>query len=168
MSNLESVLIALRQVIRATDLHSKWVEKTTGLTTPQILILQSLRNNAGVTVGKLASQISLSQATVTTIMDRLEQKKYISRERSTEDKRKVQAYLTDEGMAVLLKAPQPLQESFSNQFQNLKDWEQSLILSSLQRVAYMMDADHIDAAPVLYIGDLDKSSETKDREKTAL
>jgi DNA-binding MarR family transcriptional regulator len=160
MNNLESVLIALRQIIRATDLHSKWVEKTTGLTTPQILILQSIDNNAGMTVGKLAKQISLSQATVTTIMDRLEQKKYILRERSSEDKRKVNAYLTELGRTVLEKAPQPLQDSFSSRFQNLKEWEQSLILSSLQRTAYMMDADHIDAAPVLFIGDFDKGPNT--------
>jgi len=33
-----------------------------------------------------------------------------------------------------------------------------MILSSLQRVAYMMDAQHIDAAPVLDVGIIDRQS----------
>ena len=33
-----------------------------------------------------------------------------------------------------------------------------MIISSLQRVAFMMDAEHIDASPVLDIGTLDRQS----------
>lgn len=66
-------------------------------------------------------------------------------------------YLTDAANAVLLNAPKPLQESFVQQFQDLHDWEQTMILSALERVAYMMDAQHIDASPVLDIGRLDRT-----------
>jgi len=40
----DEVLLALRRAIRATDLHSKYLSKTTGLTAPQILLLQSIRD----------------------------------------------------------------------------------------------------------------------------
>ena len=53
--------------------------------------------------------------------------------------------------------PRPLQDSFVQQFQDLRDWEQSMILTSLERVAYMMDAQHIDASPVLDLGQLDRT-----------
>ena len=43
------------------------------------------------------------------------------------------------------------------QFQDLRDWEQSMILTSLERVAHMMDAQHIDASPVLDLGQLDRT-----------
>lgn len=158
MSQVEDVLIALRRVIRATDLHSKHLAKTTGLTAPQILLLQSIRNKGQVTIGELANDVSLSQATVTTILDRLEKRKLVYRERSVTDKRKVHAHLTDAGKEVLLDAPVPLQEQFTRQFGELQDWEQTMIISSLQRVAQMMDAQHIDAAPVLDVGRLDRSS----------
>lgn len=159
MDNIEKVLVALRRVIRATDLHSKHLAKTTGLTAPQILLLQTIRNNDEVTIGELASEISLSQATVTTILDRLERKALIYRERSKEDKRKVHAYLTETGTDILKSAPMPLQDQFARQFNDLQQWEQTMIIAALQRIAYMMDAQHIDASPVLDIGTLDRQEQ---------
>jgi DNA-binding MarR family transcriptional regulator len=156
LSRIEEVLVALRRVIRATDLHSKHLAKTTGLTAPQILLLQTIRDKGEVTIGELASEVSLSQATVTSILDRLEKRELVFRERSKEDKRKVHAYLTEEAIEVLKDAPIPLQDHFARQFGDLQDWEQTMMISSLQRVAQMMDAQHIDASPVLDIGVLDR------------
>lgn len=158
MDNIDDVLVALRRVIRATDLHSKHLAKTTGLTTPQILLLQTIRDKSDVTIGELANDVSLSQATVTTILDRLEKRELVYRERSREDKRKVHAHLTDAGVSILKDAPIPLQEHFTRQFNGLQQWEQTMIIASLQRVAHMMDAQHIDAAPVLDIGSIDRQS----------
>ena len=156
MDKIEEVLITLRRLIRATDLHSKQLVKTAGLTAPQLLLLQAIREQGQVTIGALAKEISLSQATVTTILDRLEKRGLVYRERSSEDKRKVHAYLTDEGADIIRDAPTPLQEHFVKQFRDLREWEQSMIISALQRVALMMDAEHIDASPVLDVGDLDR------------
>lgn len=156
MSSTDEVLVSLRRVIRATDLHSKYLAKTTGLTAPQILLLQTIRDKGQVTIGELANEISLSQATVTTILDRLEKRKLVYRERSTQDKRKVHAYLTDSGVETLQAAPTPLQDHFTRQFGDLQNWEQTMIIASLQRVAQMMDAQHIDASPVLDIGTIDR------------
>ena len=161
LNSIDEVLVSLRRVIRATDLHSKHLAKTTGLTAPQILLLQTIRNKGEVTIGELANEISLSQATVTTIIDRLEKRNLVFRERSKQDKRKVHAYLTDEALEILKNAPIPLQEHFTRQFGDLQAWEQTMIISSLQRVAQMMDAQHIDAAPLLDIG-------TPDRQSTSL
>lgn len=159
MENIDEVLIALRRVIRATDLHSKHLAKTTGLTAPQILLLQTIRDKGEVTIGELANDISLSQATVTSILDRLEKRELVFRERSTEDKRKVHAYLTEAGTDMLKDAPMPLQDQFARQFNDLQQWEQTMIIASLQRIAHMMDAQHIDASPVLDIGVIDRQEQ---------
>jgi len=135
VSSIDDVLIALRRVIRATDLHSKYLAKTTGLTAPQILLLQTIRDKGEVTIGELANTISLSQATVTTIIDRLEKKQLVRRERSKTDKRKVHACLTPAAVKTLKDAPVPLQEQFAQAFNGLHDWEQRLIISSLQLFA---------------------------------
>lgn len=158
LNHIDDVLVALRRVIRATDLHSKHLSKTTGLTSPQILLLHTVREKGEVTIGELAQDMSLSQATVTTIIDRLEKRELVFRERSKEDKRKVHAYLTDEGHEILKTAPVPLQDQFARHFADLQEWEKTMIISSLQRVAHMMDAQHIDASPVLDIGTLDRQS----------
>lgn len=152
-------------MIRATDLHSKYLAKTTGLTAPQILVLQTIRDKGQVTIGEIAQEISLSQATVTSILDRLEKRKLVYRERSTEDKRKVHAYLTDEAVETLKNAPMPLQDHFTRQFGDLQDWEKTMIISSLQRIAQMMDAQHIDASPVLDIGTLDRQNSEQNQSK---
>lgn len=70
----QEILIHLRQIMRATDLHSRQVKKNCGLTLPQIMLLRSIRAQGDVTVKKLARDIALSQPTVTTILDRLEER----------------------------------------------------------------------------------------------
>lgn len=157
MDRFEEVLVALRRVIRATDMHSKQLAKETGLTAPQILLMRTIREKDATTIGDLANDISLSQATVTTILDRLEKRGLIARERSTVDRRKVHTHLTASGKVLLEAAPMPLQHQFVKRFDALEQWEQTMILASLQRVASMMDAEEIDASPVLDLGVLDRS-----------
>lgn len=163
VNNYEQVLVALRRVIRATDLHSKRLSKHAGLTGPQLLIMRSIRDLGEVTIGTIAEKVSLSQATVTTILDRLEHRKLVYRVRSTRDKRKVHAHLTEDGADILARAPQPLQEDFIKKFQSLHEWEQTMIIASLQRVANMMDADDIDASPVLDVGPVLKDDGWKEK-----
>lgn len=154
MSKADEILVALRRVMRATDLHSKQLFKSIGLTSPQLLIMQILHREGSITAGQLADRVSLSQATVTTILDRLQAKALIQRERSETDRRKVFVLLTEQGANKLQNAPTPLQEDFIKQFADLKNWEQTQLISALQRIAHMMDAHHIDASPVLDTGEL--------------
>ena len=156
LDRLEQVLTSIRRVIRATDLHSRRLAKTSGLTAPQILLLQAIRKLEGSTIGQLANEVSLSQATVTNILDRLEKRELVKRERSTVDKRKVHVHLTSRGDEALMDAPIPLQDQFARQFNDLQEWEQTMIIAALQRVAFMMGAENIDASPVLDVGTLDR------------
>lgn len=150
----------LRQIIRATDLHDKHLSRMTGLTMPQLLTMQTLRINGPLTIGMLAKEMNLAQATVTSILDRLERKELVRRERSSTDKRKVLACPTEEGLELLKSAPAILQETFIRQFDDMPDWEQSMIIASLEHVSHMLGAHHLDAAPMLDIGALDRTSDT--------
>ena len=163
MNRIDEVLISLRRVTRAIDLHSKHLMKTAGLTAPQMLILQTLRDQGDAIISDVANHINLSQATVTSILDRLEKRGLVMRERSQQDKRKVYACLTDAGSELIRNAPMPLQDYFIRQFSDLQDWEQTHIISALQRVAHMMDAQHIDAAPLLDVVAIDRQSEDENR-----
>jgi DNA-binding MarR family transcriptional regulator len=161
MEKHQELLIALRKVIRAIGLHSKQLNKTSGLTSPQLIIMQEINKTSGVNSSQVAKNVNLSAATVTNIVDRLENKNLISRVRDTQDKRKVSLYLTDNGKAILLKAPQALQEHFIETFASLAQWEQSLLLSSVERLADMMDATELDAAPLLELNAMSASSTIK-------
>ena len=146
------VLVSLRRIIRATDLQSKRMVKSCGLTIPQVMVLRAINALGDVTVKRISDDVSLSQATVTTILNRLEDKKLAERVRSSVDKRVVNARLTEAGAAIILSTPPLLHEKFIERFEALEDWEKTQILSALQRVATMMDAESIDAAPMLDIG----------------
>lgn len=159
LEKYEELLVSIRKVIRAIDLHSKQLNKSSGLTGPQLLIMQEIARIKGVTASQIAKQINLSAATVTNILDRLENRGLITRVRSDNDKRRVSLFLSEQGKVSLIDAPQPLQEHFIQKFCSLEPWEQSLLLSSMQRIASMMDANDLDAAPVLEIEPMDKSSE---------
>ncbi|UTP72871.1 MarR family transcriptional regulator [Alteromonas sp. LMIT006] len=155
MQKDEELLVALRKVIRAIDMRSRQLNKDVGLTGPQLLVLQEVGKNPGVMVKQIAQSINLSPATITSILDRMEARALVNRVRSTEDKRKVGVFLSETGQAALAAAPLPLQEHFLNRFNSLEEWEKSLMVSTMQRIATMMDAAEIDAAPVLEVGRLD-------------
>jgi DNA-binding MarR family transcriptional regulator len=154
MQKDEELLIALRRVIRAIDLRSKQLNKRIGLTGPQLMVMRYVSKISGVIVRQIADNVNLSPATVTNILDRLESRELVQRLRSTEDKRKVGVYLTDKGKEMLSTAPMPFQEHFTNRFGQLKDWEQSQMVATLQRIAHMMDADNIEVAPILEVGEI--------------
>lgn len=143
------VLIALRRIIRAIDMRSRRLMQEAGFTGPQLLVMQALARANEMTTGDLARQVNLSQGTVTSILDRLEKRALIQRERSHTDRRRIFVSLSEQGRERLSIAPTLLQQRFIQRFADLKDWEQTQILSSLQRLAEMMDAQNIDAAPVL-------------------
>ncbi|MBD0786457.1 MarR family transcriptional regulator [Vibrio sp. Y2-5] len=143
MSTHDEVLISIRQIVRAIDLHSKQLNKNFGLTSPQLLLMRTIQSSPKMTLRQLSINSNMSQATATSILDRLEKRGFIKRERDTKDKRKVHAVITTEGENVLEQAPQLLQDNFIEQFQALDQWEQTQILSSLQRVSRMMNTSDI-------------------------
>ena len=161
----DRVLIALRQIIRSIDIRSKRLVKQFGLTGPQLLILQEIAGAGEITASELAKAISLSQATVTGILERLEKRNLIARRRSNSDRRRVKVSATTTGQRLLEAAPPLMQESFLEQFDRLQNWEQHMILSTLQRLVAMMDAKQIKAAPLLTTSILDPPPEGSQTEK---
>ena len=97
MQKYDELLVSLRKVIRAIDLHSKQLNKTSGLTGPQLLIMQEVAHTDGITASRIAQNVNLSPATVTNILDRIESRNLVTRVRSQMDKRRVSLYLTEQG-----------------------------------------------------------------------
>lgn len=156
----DNVLISLRRIIQAIDLHSRQLARQHGITTPQLIILKQIEGQKTITVSEVAKQVSLKQATVTDILNRLERKGLVVRQKDTDDRRRVLVKETDLGKKLLEAAPSPLQETFLEKFENLEDWEQNMILTSLQLLGTMMADDEISAAPILSTGLLTDTIDT--------
>lgn len=157
----KELLIALRKITQAIDLHSKHLFKTVGITSPQLVILQVLSAYKSLSVSELSQRVSLTQGTVTAIVLRLEKRALVSRHRSGVDKRRTLVSITAEGKKLLESAPSPLQDTFADSFYALEEWEQLMILSSIKRVVNMMSAEKIEASPFLVAGPI----QTRDDEQ---
>jgi DNA-binding MarR family transcriptional regulator len=158
----EAILIALRRVIRAVELHSRKLVQSHGLTGPQSVILREVIAAGGLTPGELARRVSVSQATVTDIVKRLEARKLLQRHPDSADRRRVVVKATRAGERLHASAPPLLQETFVQRFASLPDWEQHMLLAALQRTAMLMDAEDIDASPLLTSGPVDAPPEAFD------
>ncbi len=145
----DNVLIAIRKIIQAIDLNSKRLVKQVGLTGPQLVILQEISRLGTVSVGKVAKNVSLSQGTVTGILERMEKQGVVTRQRSSQDKRRVMVRITESGNKILSNAPPVMRENFLKKFNQLESWEKTMILSALQRLVFMMDAKTLVAEPFL-------------------
>ena len=150
----DEILIALRRVVRAIDLHSKQLVQLHGLTSPQALILKVTIERGEPSIGEVAAAVSVSQATATDIVKRLEARGLLERNKSASDRRKVLLRATERGRKVLDDSIPLLQERFIRRFERLENWEQTQLLSSLQRIANLMDAEDLDASPVLSSGSI--------------
>lgn len=156
----EEVLKVLRRIIRAIELHSRSLSLKYGLTGPQLLVLKEIGSSPHVSVSQLARQVSLSSATVTDILDRMEKRGLVQRTRSHSDRRRADVTITEKGQQTLSTAPTLLQEQFVSRFSEIKDWEQTLILSSLQRLASLMELEETDSSPMLVSGELNETEDT--------
>ncbi|MBW1711192.1 MAG: MarR family transcriptional regulator [Deltaproteobacteria bacterium] len=154
----DNVLIALRKIIQSIDLNSRSLVKRVGLTGPQLVILQEVASTGEVSVGKVAKAISLSQGTVTDIVERMEKRGLVTRRRSDYDRRLVLVHVTESGKQLLEKATPLMEESFVWKFNRLQDWEQAMILSSLQRLVSIMDTKAIKDESILTTGFIEEST----------
>lgn len=156
MDRIDDSLIALRRILRATDLYERDLAQAVGLTPAKLRVLQILssRTDGCATPKDLATRMGVSQATVTALVDKLVDMGLVKRVPSERDRRQTNVTITAVGIEKLGEAPDALQQRFVRNFVALPDWEQAQLVATLERVAAMMDADEIDAAPVLSMGEL--------------
>ncbi len=150
----QQALIALRRILRATEFSARRLAKNAALTNSQLIVLQILGEEGEATAGAIAKRTALSQATVTTLLDRLEARALVRRRRGDTDRRRVWVEVTEEGREMLAQLPSSLQTLFQSEFDQLPDWEQAWIIAALERVATMLKANMIDAAPMLEMGEI--------------
>ena len=157
----DQIVASIRRIIRAIDLQSRRLLDRHKLTGPQLATLRGAQSLGEVSIGSLARAVHLSQPTVSGILNRLERRGLVVRRRSVGDRRSVVIGVTDEGRRLLDEAPSLLQDRFRVELARLEGWEQHWMLSALERIASMMDAEGIDAAPILEVGPVSQPAEER-------
>lgn len=156
----KTVLTAMRRILRVTDGNAKALMRETGLSTSQLVLLQLLEGGGEKTAGEIAARIGITQATTTALLHKLEARNLIHRRKGQADRRQVWLSLTPAGHDIVAAAPDGVHERFQQRFGELDDWEQAMLVASLERIATMLGAKDLDAAPIFDATAIDTSIET--------
>src|SRR6266436_5579057 len=110
-------------LLRTTDMLSRGlvrVLKTEDLSATQYNVLRILRGSPdGLPCGEIASRMITRDPDVTRLLDRLEKRGLISRFRDTKDRRTVIGKITAEGLKLLARLDEPIQEIHRKQLGHL-------------------------------------------------
>ena len=114
---------AFLDLLRTTDVLSRrlvHVLKTEDLSATQYNVLRILRGAPeGLACGEIAGRMITRDPDVTRLLDRLEKRGLISRDRETKDRRTVMARITPEGLTLLSRLDEPVQAAHRKQLGHL-------------------------------------------------
>lgn len=101
------VLQHIRELLRVSQQHFQRIEARCGVSGAQLWALAELQARPGLKISELATVLSVHLSTASNLLDRLEAKALVRRQRGTKDQRVVRVFLTPAGQRVLRKAPRP-------------------------------------------------------------
>lgn len=132
------VATLLRRLIRASDLQSRRIERTTGLTGPQAAVLRAVDTLGRGSTRALAEEVSLSQATVTVILDRLSAKGLVERYADRADRRVRHARPTRAGRRLLTALPPLPDAAFHARYAALPAQRRSAMVAALRELTDLL------------------------------
>jgi len=137
----------LREIMHGADMRSRRLLREMGLSSTQAGVLRALSDGEPQSAGDLARSLSLTGATLTGVLDRMEARRWIERIRSAEDKRRMEVRILPAGMTKLNESAEKFQDPLTKGFGELSDPEQQHILEALSRVTALFDKPAPDAGP---------------------
>lgn len=101
------ILKKFRLIFGSARQHFRQIEKTCGISSSQIWILQEAVRTPNIGVSDLAERLGIHQSTCSQLVEKLVAKGYLVKERSKEDQRRVGLLAMPRGREVLALAPGP-------------------------------------------------------------
>jgi DNA-binding MarR family transcriptional regulator len=105
-----------------------------GITSTQASVLFMIANGRCLLAAELARDYGIDASAVTRLIDRLEKRKLLSRERSSEDRRAVHLAVTAEGYAVAAHLPKIFENVLDTSLAGFTPEEVGFLKSMLRRI----------------------------------
>ena len=128
------VLKKFRLIFGSVKSHFKNVEAECGISGSQVWILKEVKNNPGIGITTISEKLSIHQTTSSLLVEKLVKKKYLIKERSEEDQRKVGLNITELGSSILDLAPGPAEGLLPNAVYKLSSEKLDLLDALLSDV----------------------------------
>lgn len=134
-----SLIRSVRRIAQAIDVRSREIARLTGMTLPQLLVLQAIRTLGEVSTQAVSREVSMAPPTVLAVLDRLEARGLIQRYRSAVDRRVVHSRLTPAGETALAEAPGLLGDRAIQRFAALPEDRRLNLAEALQSISELLD-----------------------------
>ena len=133
------ILQSVRRIAQCVEHYSKRLKTTHNITSPQLVALMAIAQLGPSTLKSIGRAIHLSSSTVVGIVDRLEEKNLVCRERDTRDRRNVYVSVTTVGQHLVENAPSALPQGFSSALGALPDDDQHTLIVVLEQFATLLE-----------------------------
>lgn len=140
---ISEIVQSLRRIFKAIQDYSQGVSKKFGITGPQLWALKTISTEGSLSLGELSKKMYLHPSTITGLVDRLEKKGYVLRDRGQKDRRVVKVQLTAQGKKVVRKAPNPIQGKMIYGLNKLKKRELGSIYDAVQKLVEIAEAQNV-------------------------
>ena len=159
--NVFRILQALRKNIRAIQGFSRKLLTKLNVTVPQLKCLKAIDELDTPNLLDVSRAVYLSPRTVSGIVSRLEGKHFVIRDYSESDKNHQQLTLTDVGREIIVQAPTLQEDLIADGLNSIPVEKQEQLVHSIECIVELLDAQHLDAAPILETGPIDQTLEMK-------
>jgi len=131
-----AVFIAILKTADALAQEAEQLLKSRGLTGTQFNVLRILRGAGpgGLPCSAIGDRMISHDPDMTRLLDRMEKRGLISRERQTNDRRVVKARITREGLEILKPLDQPVRDLHRRQFRHMRAARLRLLAEILEQV----------------------------------
>ena len=106
---ISSIMDNIRRVFQIVNEQSQRIKQETGLTGPQLWAIRVIHEHGPINISDIARRVYLHPTTVLGIVDRLEARGLVSRNRSKDDRRVIWVELTQDGKDLVQSAPEVVQ-----------------------------------------------------------
>ena len=117
----DRIFVALLQTADALSQQAEQLLKAVGLTGTQYNVLRILRGSEpeGLPCSGIGDRMISHDPDMTRLLDRMEKRGLITRERQTEDRRVVKTRITPQALSLLKTLDQPIHELHKRQFRHI-------------------------------------------------
>ena len=142
---ISEIMQSLRRIFKAIQDYSQEVSQKFGITGPQLWALKTISTSGRLPLGQLSKMMYLHPSTITGVVDRLEKKGHVVRDRVHKDRRIVMVKLTTKGKNTVSKAPNPIQGKMVYGLNRLKQKNLNSIYDAVEKLVEIAEAQNIKA-----------------------
>jgi DNA-binding MarR family transcriptional regulator len=143
--DVDRIIQGLRRIVKELHRYSQDVHASFGLTGPQLWAVKTLARSGPLTVGALAEALAVHQSSLSALLDRLEDRGLLVRERRAPDRRVVHLMLTTQGQALARRAPEPAQGRLLHALRLMPPGRVTELRRSVDALVAAMEARDIEA-----------------------